>query len=192
MQVIPGIWLNFLALQSERLHHAIASSTCKEIVKSFLWGLRTQNINHLGRVMYTRFYCLDPVAPERCVLQEQRIHHITHKGTPRRLITEHATTSNLGRSKWGCCFWTYNQDMNFLVTLRLPKSSSAHSYGWAKHRWWHMVQLKLACQEVLEWVWPSMNWNMLLFIQVQTLPPHMQSKWKEITAVLYPLTHGKS
>jgi hypothetical protein len=41
-------------------------------------------------------------------------------------------------------------------------------------------KLILACQEVLNWVWPSMNLNTLLFHQIQTLPPSMHHKWKEI------------
>jgi hypothetical protein len=43
------------------------------------------------------------------------------------------------------------------------------------------IKLILACQEVLMWVWPSMNWNRLLFVPIQTLPLGMhQFKWKEI------------
>ena len=41
------------------------------------------------------------------------------------------------------------------------------------------VNLILACQEVLKWVWPKMNWTTLyFFIQIYTLPPSMD-KWKE-------------
>ena len=28
-----------------------------------------------------------------------------------------------------------------------------------------------------------MNWNMLLFVQIQTLPPRLHHKWKEIIEV---------
>ena len=41
------------------------------------------------------------------------------------------------------------------------------------------VKLILPCQEVLEWVWPSMNQNRLLFTQIQTLPPSMHHKQEE-------------
>ena len=40
------------------------------------------------------------------------------------------------------------------------------------------VKLNLACPEVLKRVWPSMNQNRLIFIQMQTLPPSMHHKWK--------------
>ena len=41
------------------------------------------------------------------------------------------------------------------------------------------INLILACQEVLKWVWPKMNWTTLFFfIQIYTLPPSMH-KWKE-------------
>ena len=46
------------------------------------------------------------------------------------------------------------------------------------------IKLILACQEVGRWVWPSMNQNRLLFIQTQTLPPHMHHKWKDINGIL--------
>ena len=43
------------------------------------------------------------------------------------------------------------------------------------------VELTLVIQEVLKSLWPSNNWNRLLFIQIQTLPPRMHhQKWKDI------------
>ena len=41
-----------------------------------------------------------------------------------------------------------------------------------------VVKLTVACQEVLKWVWPSINLNKLLYIQSQTLPPNMHHKCK--------------
>ena len=39
------------------------------------------------------------------------------------------------------------------------------------------VNLVWGCQEVLTWVWPSMNQNRLLFMQIQTPPLSMHHKW---------------
>ena len=51
---------------------------------------------------------------------------------------------------------------------------------WTKNilQWSMRVKLILACQNVLEWAWSSMNWNRLLFFRIQTLPPSMHHKWK--------------
>jgi hypothetical protein len=47
------------------------------------------------------------------------------------------------------------------------------------------VKLILACQEVLGWVWPSMNRNGFLFVQIQTLLPlSKHPKWKEIIDIV--------
>ena len=54
------------------------------------------------------------------------------------------------------------------------------------------VELILGCPKVLIWAWPSMNWNRLPFIQVQTLPPSMHHKWKEIIDIVCKTTNGKS
>ena len=50
----------------------------------------------------------------------------------------------------------------------------------------------LSCQEVLEWVWPSMNRNSLHFIQIQTAHPSMHHNWKEIINIVFETTSGKS
>ena len=33
-------------------------------------------------------------------------------------------------------------------------------------------------KEVLKWVWLLLNWNVLVFIQIQAIPPSMYHKWK--------------
>ena len=53
------------------------------------------------------------------------------------------------------------------------------------------VKLIMACQEVLNWVWLSMNPNRLLFIQTQTLPLSIHHKWKDIMDIVCPKTNGK-
>jgi hypothetical protein len=50
---------------------------------------------------------------------------------------------------------------------------------------WRNKHSLLAWQVVLEWVWPSMNRNRLLyFIQSQIFPPSMHYKWKEIIDIV--------
>ena len=65
---------------------------------------------------------------------------------------------------------------------------------WTKNilYWFIDSQTHLVCQEVLQWVWPSMNQNRLLFVQIQPLSPSMQPKWKEIFDIVYKATNGKS
>ena len=46
--------------------------------------------------------------------------------------------------------------------------------------WFIKVNLFLECQEVVNWVWPLMDWIRLLFAQIQAPPPSMHHKWKEI------------
>jgi len=53
------------------------------------------------------------------------------------------------------------------------------------------VKLILACAEVLKCAWPSMNRNMLLFNQIQTLPPSMHHKQKEIIDDVCKTTNGR-
>ena len=53
------------------------------------------------------------------------------------------------------------------------------------------VKLIVASQEVLEWVWLSRNQNRLPFIQIQTLPPSMHHKWKELIDIVCKTTNGK-
>jgi hypothetical protein len=48
--------------------------------------------------------------------------------------------------------------------------------------------LILACQEVLNEFGPCLK----LFIQIQTLPPSMQHKWKDIYEIECKTTNGKS
>jgi hypothetical protein len=54
------------------------------------------------------------------------------------------------------------------------------------------VKLILACQEVLNWDWPSINQIKLLFIQIQPLPLNMHHKWKESIDLVYKTSDGKS
>jgi hypothetical protein len=61
---------------------------------------------------------------------------------------------------------------------------------WDKERSMLRGKLILAFQEVLHWVWPSMNWNRLLFIQSQTLPSRMHHKWKEIIGYICQTTNS--
>ena len=49
------------------------------------------------------------------------------------------------------------------------------------------VELVLVCQEVPKWVWPSVNQNRLLFMQIQTLPPRMHHKWKIIINIVWKI-----
>ena len=65
---------------------------------------------------------------------------------------------------------------------------------WTKNilYWFIDSQTHLVCQEVLQWVWPSMNQNRLLFVQIQPLSPSMQPKWKEIFDIVCKATNGKS
>ena len=51
------------------------------------------------------------------------------------------------------------------------------------------IKLILACQEVLKQVWPSMNQNRSLFIQIQSLHPSMRHKWKETTDIVCKTTN---
>jgi hypothetical protein len=41
------------------------------------------------------------------------------------------------------------------------------------------VKLVLACQEVLKWVWSSMNWYRMFYVKTSTLPPRMHQKLTE-------------
>jgi hypothetical protein len=57
--------------------------------------------------------------------------------------------------------------------------------------WFIEGQTHLACQEVLNRVWPSMNQNRLLFIQIQTVPLNMHHKRKESIDFVCKITNGK-
>jgi hypothetical protein len=61
---------------------------------------------------------------------------------------------------------------------------------WLKHILY--FKLILACQEVLDWVWPSMNQNRLLFVQIQILPPSMHQKRKESIDIVCKTTNRNS
>ena len=54
------------------------------------------------------------------------------------------------------------------------------------------VKLILVCQEVLKWVWLSMNRKRLLFIQIQTIPPTVHHKWKLSIEIVFRTTNKKS
>ena len=53
------------------------------------------------------------------------------------------------------------------------------------------VKLILACQEELNWDWPSMSRNRLLFIRIQTLHSRMQQKWIEMNDIICKTANGK-
>ena len=83
------------------------------------------------------------------------------------LLTQHGCWSGVG------CFAynTFQVQRDFLVHTRRKCGA------WMKDILYRIVEGQIPCQEVLAWVWASVNWNRLLFIQIQPLPPSTHHKW---------------
>jgi hypothetical protein len=69
-----------------------------------------------------------------------------------------------------------------MLGARLEVFTKTILYGFIEDR----IQCKMSL------AWPLMNRNRFLFVQIQTLPPSMHHKWKEVTGFASKTTNGIS